>query len=252
MEEVPEYTDWGDSVSRTTPVLADGVLVVAQQPLSFGANHDSSYLLGLNPETGNFLWKVMPDKHPTTTILTQSPVVYNGVIYIGTSSNEEHWATDTKYECCSLVASMAAGKVIWQTPMVPKGYTGGAIWSSTPAIDPNRGVVYIATDNNYTTPRDVAEFQQSGRRDCLPIDDHIDSFWRSILKRELSSGRPVSRRLTPGTATASSMSPGLAPARKRAAAISTLVKAPCCIPQRLMARPATSLPPDRRAACSGE
>ena len=38
-----EYTGWADSVSRTTPVLADGVLVVAQQPQSFGAKHDSSY-----------------------------------------------------------------------------------------------------------------------------------------------------------------------------------------------------------------
>ena len=46
------------------------------------------------------------------------------------------------------------GKVIWQTPMVPKGYTGGALWSSTPAIDPTRGVVYITTGNNYTTPKE--------------------------------------------------------------------------------------------------
>jgi hypothetical protein len=105
--KVSEYTGWSDSVSRTTPVLADGVLVVAQQPQNFGAKHDSSYLLGLDPETGNFLWKVMLDKHPAT-ILTQSPVVYDGVIYVGTSSNEEHWAMDAKYECCSFVGSMAA------------------------------------------------------------------------------------------------------------------------------------------------
>jgi polyvinyl alcohol dehydrogenase (cytochrome) len=43
--KVSEYTGLSDSVSRTTPVLADGVLVVAQQPQSFGAKHDSSYLL---------------------------------------------------------------------------------------------------------------------------------------------------------------------------------------------------------------
>jgi outer membrane protein assembly factor BamB len=30
--KVSEYTGWSDSVSRTTPVLADGVLVVGQQP----------------------------------------------------------------------------------------------------------------------------------------------------------------------------------------------------------------------------
>jgi len=66
--------------------------------------------------------------------------------------------------------------------MVPKGYTGGAIWSSTPAIDPTRGVVYITTGNNYTTPKEVAECQESGKRDCLPIDDHIDSFLALDLK----------------------------------------------------------------------
>jgi hypothetical protein len=38
----------------------------------------------------------MLDKHPAT-ILTQSPVVSGGVIHVGTSSNEEHEATDTKY-----------------------------------------------------------------------------------------------------------------------------------------------------------
>ena len=79
-------------------MLAAGVLAVAQQPQSFGAKHDSSYLLGLNPETGDLLWEVTLDKHPAT-ILTQSPVVYDGVIYIGTSSNEEHEATNSKYEC---------------------------------------------------------------------------------------------------------------------------------------------------------
>jgi outer membrane protein assembly factor BamB len=62
-------------------------------------------------------------------------------------------------------ADLKTGKVIWQTPMVPKGYTGGAIWSSTPAIDPTRGVVYITTGNNYTTPKEVAECQESGKRE---------------------------------------------------------------------------------------
>jgi polyvinyl alcohol dehydrogenase (cytochrome) len=89
------YTGRADSVSRTTPVLANGVLV-AQQPQSFGAKSESSYLLGPDPETGDLLWKVMLDKHPAT-ILTQSPVVSGGVIHVGTSSNEEHEATDTKY-----------------------------------------------------------------------------------------------------------------------------------------------------------
>jgi polyvinyl alcohol dehydrogenase (cytochrome) len=69
--KISEYTGWTDSVSRTTPVLANGVLVVAQQPQSFGAKHDSSYLLALKPETGDLLWKVKLDTHPAT-ILTRT------------------------------------------------------------------------------------------------------------------------------------------------------------------------------------
>jgi hypothetical protein len=51
---------------------------------------------GLNPKIGDRLWKVTLDKHPTT-ILTQSSVVYGGVIYIGASPNEEHKAIDSMY-----------------------------------------------------------------------------------------------------------------------------------------------------------
>ena len=57
-----------------------------------------------------------------------------------------------------------------------EGIHGGAIWRSTPAVDPKRGMVYVTTGNNYATPREVAECQEGGKRDCLPIDDHIDSF----------------------------------------------------------------------------
>jgi polyvinyl alcohol dehydrogenase (cytochrome) len=36
--------------------------------------------------------------------------------------------------------------------MVPAGYSGGAVWSSTIVPDPARDVVYVTTGNNYTTP----------------------------------------------------------------------------------------------------
>lgn len=147
---------------------------------------------------------------------------------------------------------LKTGKAIWQTPTAPKGYTGGAIWSSTPAVDPKRGVVYVTTGNNYATPKEVAECQESGKRDCLPLDDHINSFVALDLK---TGAIKWATRVVPfdtwnGNCFANE--PGLGSARNRAAAISTLAKAPCCIPQRSMARPATSLPPGRRAACSGE
>lgn len=178
--KVSEYTSLPDSVSRTTPVLSDGILVVAEQPRQFGAVHQGAWLLGVDSETGTLRWKVPFNDHPAT-VLTQSPVVHDGIVFIGTSSNEEHQAGDSSYHCCTFRAAMYAldlktGSVIWRTPMVPGKYSGAAIWSSTPAIDAHRGLVYITTGNNYSTPPEVSACQESGRRDCLPSDDHIDSF----------------------------------------------------------------------------
>ena len=127
------------------------------------------------------------------------------------------------------------GKVIWQTPMVPKGYTGGALWSSTPAIDPTRGVVYITTGNNYTTPKEVAECQESGKRDCLPIDDHIDSFLALYLK---TGAIKWATRVVPfdtWKATASSTSPGLAPAEPRGGDLD-FGQGPPCIPRPVIGK----------------
>jgi outer membrane protein assembly factor BamB len=65
------------SVSAT-PLVTGGYVYVPDWGGGL-ATHDSSYLLGLNPETSDLLWKVTLDKHPAT-ILAQSPVVYDGVI----------------------------------------------------------------------------------------------------------------------------------------------------------------------------
>ena len=37
--------------------------------------------------------------------------------------------------------------MLWKTFTVPPGFSGGAIWSSTAAVDPQLGTVYYATGN---------------------------------------------------------------------------------------------------------
>ena len=49
------------------------------------------------------------------------------------------------------------GQLLWKTFMVPSGYTGGAVWGSTPAIDAKRGQLYIATGNNYSIPQSALD-----------------------------------------------------------------------------------------------
>ena len=111
------------------------------------------------------------DDHPAA-IVTGSPVVFDGVVYIGVSSSEETLALDPTYPCCSFRGSIVAldektGAMLWKTFDMPDnggrpgGYSGGAIWQP-PAIDPKRGTLFIGTGNNYSAPADVEACQNFG------------------------------------------------------------------------------------------
>ena len=105
---------------------------------------------------------------PSTT-LTATPALHGDRLYLPVSSLEEGVA-DEKYNCCTFRGSVISfdahtGKRVWQTYLVdePKlrgtsakgiqswGPSGIAIWS-TPAIDERRGVLYVTTGDNYSTP----------------------------------------------------------------------------------------------------
>ena len=65
----------------------------------------------------------------------------------------------------------------------PAGYTGNAVWGSSPAIDTKRNQVYIATGNNYSVPDDVLqvfEMQPAIRRAaaCLAATTSSTRSWR--------------------------------------------------------------------------
>jgi polyvinyl alcohol dehydrogenase (cytochrome) len=103
-------------------------------------------------------------------MITSSPVVYNGIVYIGVSGGpeEDFLTTDTAvYPCCSFQGSVVAlnqsnGPILWKTydmpcsPSNPGGYSGGTIWGSTPVVDPRLGSIYVTSGNNFSIPQDVA------------------------------------------------------------------------------------------------
>lgn len=164
-------------VSRTSPFLD------TRSHTLFIGTQSGAYLLAIDTRTGALKWRTQLDPHPQA-IDTLSPVVRDGVIYVGVSSSEEAAATDPNYPCCSFRGSVLAlnaktGATIWKTFTVPTGYTGGAVWGSTIVPDPSRGVVYATTGNNYSTPTDPAFTQcvaGGGQpEDCMSPDNHFDS-----------------------------------------------------------------------------
>ncbi|KAF4407465.1 MULTISPECIES: PQQ-binding-like beta-propeller repeat protein [Streptomyces] len=177
---VPEYTGIEDAVSRSSPAVVGDTVYIGTQ--------SGARLLAIDTETGDLRWDIAMDEHPSA-ILTQSPMVYDGVIYQGVSSEEEIDAIDPEYRCCTFRGSLAAvdaetGEILWKTYMTPESegeapdiYSGNAVWSGTPAIDPGTGTVYITTGNNYTLPEEVQECQAEGGTPstCSSPDNHLNS-----------------------------------------------------------------------------
>jgi polyvinyl alcohol dehydrogenase (cytochrome) len=118
--------------------------------------------------TGALAWRDHTDTH-ASTVLTATPALYENIVYMPISSLEEGVAGE-KYDCCTFRGSLVAysarsGKRLWQKYLVGKptlrgvdaagnkmyGPSGIALWN-TPAIDAKRGVLYIATGDNYSAP----------------------------------------------------------------------------------------------------
>lgn len=184
-------------VSRTTPYVDPSTNTM------YIGTQQGAWLLAIDITTGALRWKTQLDTHPYA-IDTASPIVYQGVLYVGVSSTEETAADNPSYPCCSFRGSVVAlnastGALKWKTSTVPTGYTGGAVWSSTVVPDPARGVVYTTTGNNYSTPTAPAYTSciSSGgtQESCLSPDDHFDS----IVALHMTDGSVAwSQRLSNG------------------------------------------------------
>jgi len=148
-------------VSRTSPQIEKGILY-------FGTlTH--ALLFAVDVETGVVLDSIQINSHPLA-ILTMSPTVYRGRVFIGSSSFEEYAASTVPgYQCCTFVGNMAAVdldhssnkfNVAWNLLMLPEpagNWSGAAVWGSQPSIDEERSQVFVATGNVYTLP---AEFER--------------------------------------------------------------------------------------------
>ena len=155
---------------RTPVVVQSAAETNGEPPLAFFGDLIGR-LYAVDAFTGKEVWRAKADEHPSATI-TGSPVYHAGRLYVPVSSLEEAMA-DPKYPCCTFRGSMVAyeartGKQLWKTftikakpRQVGKSKIGTPVWTpsgaaiwNTPTLDPQRGVLYIGTGNNYTGPAD--------------------------------------------------------------------------------------------------
>jgi polyvinyl alcohol dehydrogenase (cytochrome) len=189
--KISEYDGVQGAISRVSPAV-DANHVIIGDILSGNKVHKGANVISVDRQTGAIQWITQVETHPAA-IITGSPVIFDGVVYIGVSSSEESLATDPTYPCCTFRGSVVAldeksGAMLWKTFDMPEnggqtgGYSGGAIWQP-PAIDPKRGMLFIGTGNNYSAPADVEACQNATPlANCTAADDFFDTALALDLK----------------------------------------------------------------------
>lgn len=176
----------------------------------------NALLVAVDLHSGALLATLQINPHPLS-ILTMSPTVYNGRIFIGASSFEEAAADFVPdYPCCSFLGNMAAidfdkssakFNVAWNVSMLPsgQGWSGAAVWGSQPPIDIARSQVFIGTGNVYTVPPAYQECINQTANITVIADGSVPStciptnvYQEAIIAFDLATGAiNWSRQLTP-------------------------------------------------------
>jgi polyvinyl alcohol dehydrogenase (cytochrome) len=153
--------------SNTTAEVRTAI-VVSNTSLYFG--DVIARVHAMDAMTGKELWNIKVDDHPNATI-TGTPTFHDGVLYVPVSSLEVTSAADSKYECCKFRGAVVAidaktGKVIWKAHTITEepapvrttssgtrvfAPSGAPVWNA-PTIDSRRGVLYIGSGENYSSP----------------------------------------------------------------------------------------------------
>jgi polyvinyl alcohol dehydrogenase (cytochrome) len=178
-------------------------LDVIKAPSAAFFGDDNGAVYAVDAQKGTLLWKTQADTHPLARIVG-APTLYNGRLYVAVASTEEKMAASPGYACCTFRGSVVAldigsGRTIWKSFTVleePRptrrnaagiqefGPAGAAI-SSSPTIDPKRGVLYVSTGAS------AAGAEQSSLTDAVAAFDLTDGKLRWV-KQLNAQGAPTS------------------------------------------------------------
>lgn len=123
----------------------------------------------LRASDGKLLWKTDVALFPTS-VVTGTPTLHEGRLYVPLSSYEAAMAGLPAYPCCRSHGAVVSidvdgGAIVWTTHTAPHaekrgqrasgvdkwGPSGVSVWS-TPAIDAKRGLLYVGTGGNASHP----------------------------------------------------------------------------------------------------
>ena len=194
---IMSYTGVPGDVSRTTPAHWRGTLIMGEGSQA-AKTEEGAIVFALDANSGRPKWRTKVEADPAAMI-TGAPIVDDGVVYVGTASKAESQRRPATFRGSVLALSADTGAILWQTYLTKPGYTGAAVWGSTPAVDHDAGLVYVATGNNYSVPAGVCGAPERSNCTPSPADNYVDS----IVALDVKTGRVVwaARTLTDDVST---------------------------------------------------
>ncbi|HWO28087.1 MAG TPA: PQQ-binding-like beta-propeller repeat protein, partial [Candidatus Acidoferrum sp.] len=85
--KISDYDGVEGAISRVSPAV-DGNEVIIGDIQSSNKVHNGANVMAVDRQSGTLRWMTKVDDHPAA-IITGSPVIFDGVVYIGVSSSEE-------------------------------------------------------------------------------------------------------------------------------------------------------------------
>ena len=198
---ISSYTGIANDVSRTSPAVAGRAIILGDGWIRNNV-FAGAHVFAVDRLTGGLLWMTRVHEH-VSAIVTSSPVVDNGVAYVGISSKEEGLAGAPGYVCCTFRGAVVAldvrtGRILWKTYMVPSNstnpdmngpdfYSGNGVWGSSAVVDTQRGLLYVGSANNFSAPAGVCKSPDETNCEESAPDNHFDS----IVALRLTDGAIV-------------------------------------------------------------
>ncbi len=132
--------------------------------------HRTEGLYAIDAVTGAEIWHAQAAE-AVVPFYSGTPVVHDGVVYVPLSSIEVGLAMIPLYGCCTTRGGMSAfdvqtGKELWYRPTIEEpaqktgtrwffigqyAPSGAPVWGA-PMLDPERGLVFFGTGENYSRP----------------------------------------------------------------------------------------------------
>jgi polyvinyl alcohol dehydrogenase (cytochrome) len=134
--DISSYTGVASDQSRTSPAVYGDELILGDGWI-LSPNTSGARVFAVNRHTGAPLWSTLVDTDPASQI-TGSPMIYDGVAYLGISSKGEGSTADS-FRGAVIALDATTGRLLWKAYMVPSN-NGGSDFQQARLLQRQRGM----------------------------------------------------------------------------------------------------------------